>query len=294
MSAIAVMATAAGIIWAAPASGSVIAYSAGYGYEGLYTEIDSVDPDGHGAMPLVTPGAGEYAALQPDYSADGTRLIYSVKRGSYDGGIVGADLVVANADGSNPTALMHDPAYEFAPSFSPDGSWIAYERCLIGGSRCALMTANADGTDRTRLVGNAWDPDFSRTGIAFDRRGGIYMIQPDGTGLEKLIGPGKHRRRYAAHPEVSPTDRTVAFDRNGGRRHAGTHIWTMRLSGAHRHRLTSGNTYDTMPAFSPSGGRIVFTRNSPSDPFGATLAVMRADGGRRHALDIPGLWATWG
>ena len=60
-----------------------------------------------------------------------------------------------NADGSNQTRLTNNPAYDFSPIFSPDGTRIAF------GSRrdnnIEIYVMNADGSNQTRLTNDPAD-----------------------------------------------------------------------------------------------------------------------------------------
>jgi hypothetical protein len=55
-----------------------------------------------------------------------------------------------NADGSNPVDLSNNAAAERHPSFSPDGTKIAFVSNLDGNNEIYVM--NADGTNQTRLT----------------------------------------------------------------------------------------------------------------------------------------------
>jgi Tol biopolymer transport system component len=76
-----------------------------------------------------------------------------------------------NADGSGQTALTNSSADETWPSWSPDGTKIAFEGVIDDGN-IYIMNA-VDGSDQTRLTdspGNdsnpSWSPDGTK--IAFD------------------------------------------------------------------------------------------------------------------------------
>ena len=75
-----------------------------------------------------------------------------------------------DADGSNQTRLTNNQASDFFPSFSPDGSKIAFTSNRDGSYEIYVM--NADGSNQTRLTNDPADdddPSFSGDGskIAF-------------------------------------------------------------------------------------------------------------------------------
>ena len=114
----------------------------------------------------ITRGVRDYGS---DWSPDGTRIVYDSESGS------GYDIVVANADGTDPTVIGsgQDPAW------SPDGSRIAY-----AGAGGSIWVMNTDGTDAHPVTQGAaagagtgedaaldWNPAWSPEGrsIAYVR-----------------------------------------------------------------------------------------------------------------------------
>ena len=108
---------------------------------------------------------------------------------------------VMNADGSGRTYLTSSLDWETDPTFSPDGSKIAYTRGETTNAN-DIWVMNANGTGQTNLTpgsgqdGEAtWSPDGSK--IAFEStRGGdwdIWVMNADGSGQTNLT-PGPVRR----------------------------------------------------------------------------------------------------
>jgi Tol biopolymer transport system component len=67
-----------------------------------------------------------------------------------------------NADGTGQTRLTNNPADDYQPAWSRDGSKIAFASERDGNGQIYVM--NADGTGQTRLTNNsAYDnkPDWS-------------------------------------------------------------------------------------------------------------------------------------
>ena len=77
------------------------------------------------------------------------------------------DVWTIDADGTDLTRLTHSPAFEFDPSWSPDGTQIAYRSDR--GDESEIWVMNADGTGQRRLTAGlspAWSPDGSSIAYA--------------------------------------------------------------------------------------------------------------------------------
>lgn len=114
------------------------------------------------------------------------------------------------------TFLTGEGGINVSPTFSPDGSRMAFVSDSEGSA--AVYVSSAEGGPATRLTdnGKATDPAWSPTGeyIAFvSRETDIFIVRPDGSGLRQLTG--HQGRNY--RPSFSPDGRMIVFasDRNG-------------------------------------------------------------------------------
>jgi eukaryotic-like serine/threonine-protein kinase len=126
--------------------------------------IWKIGADGEG-LRQITAGEGDDAEL--DVSSDGKRLVFATLRLSI--GLAQLDLQAKPGDGGI-TVLAADSARdEFGPSYSPDGTHIAFFSNLKGVADEAISVADANGANAVQLVkdsrGNLfpqWSPDGSR------------------------------------------------------------------------------------------------------------------------------------
>jgi plastocyanin len=171
-------------------------------------------------------------------------------------------IYVMNADGTNLRRL----AAGFNPSWSPDGTGIAFVRYGPGVADLYLM--NDDGSGVTQLTdgpevdhGPRWSPDgltiaFSRGPDAYTPAD-VFVVNADGSGLRRLTTSGGET------PSWSPDGSRLAFVRfldNGPR------LLVMNADGT---SVTDLGVSGLDPAWSPSG-RLAPARPTPAMSMGKT------------------------
>jgi TolB protein len=143
------------------------------------------------------------------WSPDGQKIAWTVHNVGDDPLVIPSqDIYVMNADGSGRVNLTHNfPVEERSPSWSPDGTRIAY-MCRVGpppppdpGGRPTfeICVMNADGSDVKRLTFNnlpdgtpTWSPDGTR--IVFNRavpppNQQLHIMNADGSGQTQMTFP---------------------------------------------------------------------------------------------------------
>ncbi|MEW6363286.1 MAG: LpqB family beta-propeller domain-containing protein [Acidobacteriota bacterium] len=185
-----------------------------------------------------------------------------------------------NADGSAQTRLTANPAGDFGPAWSPDGTKIAFYSDRDGNAEIYVM--NADGSGQTRLTTNSvpdvspsWSPDGSM--IAFVRGAGpseIYVMNTDGSGQTRLTPTDG---LLVDGPNWAPDGTKIAYGGGFGfgRR---ADIYVINADGSGRTNLTNNPAADEgLPAWSPDGTKIVLLSDR-DQPGNGDIYVMNANG----------------
>ena len=164
--------------------GSVIAFQS----EQTST-LHVVAPDGSNEHQLA---ALPQTVLWPDWSPDGSAIAtMAFVRDPADPEKEQADIFIISADGATVTNVSRDPADEYSPTWSPDGSRLAWDRVPSDGSaRAYLVVARRDGPNVVEiripadLAPPTWSPDGTRIfSYVMDSDGvfqEIVVIDPDG------------------------------------------------------------------------------------------------------------------
>ena len=195
-----------------------------------------------------------YERLTGDKGVFSTKITYVVKRaGRYE-------LQVADADGFNAQSVLASKEPIMSPSWSPDGSRLAY--VSFDQKKPVVVVQNlAQGT--TRVVANfrgnnsapAWSPDGRQLAVALSKDGltQIYRVGATGGDAERLTdSPG-----IDTQPAFSPDGQWIAFtsDRGGS-----PQIYRMPAGGGAAQRLTFEGTYNVGPRYSPDGKTIAYVQ----------------------------------
>ena len=154
--------------------------------------------------------------------------------------------------------LTTDPATDFDPTWSPDGSQIAFRSQRDGNDEIYIM--NSDGTCQVNLTNDPaddWSPAFSPDGtkIAFahffdgNQFSDIAVINKDGSGMQRLT------TSHGEYPAWSPDGSQIAF---ASARDGNYEIYVMDADGTGQTRLTDNPAYDMSPVWSPDGTQIAF------------------------------------
>jgi dipeptidyl aminopeptidase/acylaminoacyl peptidase len=179
-----------------------------------------------------------------------------------------AEIITINGDGSDRQNLSNNPAQDNKPSWSQDGSKIAFDS-VRGGNQDIYVINAADGSALTKLTSHAavdsdpsWSPDGSKIAFRSDRQAGaeIYVMNAaDGSNVVRLT----NNALPDFEPSWSPDGSKIAFTRVDG---SNFDIYVMNAAdGSNVVRLTNDPAQDTEPSWSPDGSKIAFTSGRTDD-----------------------------
>lgn len=160
--------------------------------------------------------------------------------------------------------LTTSDAFEFGPTFSPDGASLAYTANRSGRISLWVRSLAPGGRERelaetsgARIA--AWSPDGRY--IAYDSYNGIWIVPPTGGSPRQLVERG-------GTPRWSPDGTTLVFqnsvegvDINSWAARPPSTLWTVGLDGSPPHQITRREEPPGghgQPSFSPDGRHIAF------------------------------------
>ena len=184
------------------------------------------------------------------------------------------------------TRLTYDPAQDWQPFFSPDGSQVAFCSNRAGNYDVHLMERGMwSPVNLTSSPGDedvaSFSPDGETIAFASDRSGDweIYLMARDGSNVRNI---SQNPSSDDARPRFSPDGKWIAFDSN---RDGNWEIYLMDASGGNVRRLTHHPARDRLPSFSPDGDWIVFRSERDGN---SEVYVMDTDGENlRRLTDDP-------
>lgn len=199
----------------------------------------------------------------PEYSPDGSRILYSTTMSSRSLGIWSIPIV----DGipADPSYVYDSFANDYNASWSPNGSQIVFETHM-GGSGEQLWIVSADGSNSglTQLTYGpdgdyhpTWSPDGST--ILFhstSRSGGyadLYTVPVTGGTVTRLTDTPEWREHFGAY---SPNGQWIAFSSN---RSGNWGVWVMPVTGGEQILIVDNVGPESIPSWSPDGTKIAFT-----------------------------------
>jgi len=187
-------------------------------------------------------------------SPDEKTLIYVVSTTDLPRATRTAKLWMSDTDGGNARQITFGSGSESAPSFSPNGRWIAFVSTRDGGAQLYVMpTAGGEARKVTSISTGvsapSWSPDSKSVAFATD----VYPECGGDDACNKKIGDRWAEGPLKAHVADTLLYRHWAVWRDGKR----THTMLVDVASGTARDLTPGDT-DT-PSFSLGGQQFAFS-----------------------------------
>ncbi|HEX8072836.1 MAG TPA: S8 family serine peptidase [Pyrinomonadaceae bacterium] len=207
----------------------------------------------------------------------------------------GNDVFIINPDGSGAVNLTNSPGDDRAPTWSADGTRLAFTTFRTGNGLGHVAVVDANGGNLRVIEHNfgasetapVWSPDgasiayvstYTATGVA-----NVAVMSADGS-----PGPRTNLTGYAYAPTWSADSTRLAFALASSQgRNADIYVLPVAQLFAFPTQLTNNPADDTAPAWSPDGTKIAFASNR--DDASYEIYVMNADGSNvRRLTNSPG------
>jgi Tol biopolymer transport system component len=213
-----------------------------------------INADGSGFTQLPIPPGFPIGGCNV-WSADGSRLACGF--GGFDPPQPQRDgmYTLRASDGGDPFQVTTQPGEDGADDYSPDGARIVFFRTDYSRPekvQTALFVVNVDGSGLRRLsswgLGGftaSWSPDGQW--ILFDAKVRIWIVHPDGSGLQKILIDTGGRPYRAREPVWSPDGTMIALSMRIVEDGQHRDIYTMRPDGTNLVQVTSSPTTDEFP-----------------------------------------------
>jgi len=144
--------------------------------------VSSPDFLGHHYQPTAQPLVKSNVAMTPEVARVIGKIAFTSDR---DGN---TEIYTMDADGGGQTRLTENPAEDYSPGWSPDGTRLVFVSARDGNPEIYVM--QADGSGQTRLTNNtaddlspSWTPNGAQIAFVTNRDGNdeIYLMNADGS-----------------------------------------------------------------------------------------------------------------
>jgi TolB protein len=163
-----------------------------------------------GKMPLTRLTSGDWDDLHPSPSPDGGKIAFASNRDEF------WDLYLLDLASGEISRLTNTARYEGAPTWSPDGAFIAYEAYINENLEIVVGPANDPIANAVQLTNSpaadhspAWAPDGRH--IAFISNGEVMLANLDRTDETRFQNLSNTELASESHPIWSPDGRYLAW-----------------------------------------------------------------------------------
>jgi len=234
--------------------------------ENGYSHLFAYQP---GASPFIRLSHGAWDDIQPALNPGGTQVAFASNRSGW------WELYLLDLHTGALSQITDSPEYDGAPSWSPDGRWLAYESYLGENSGLDIFIRPLDGAQEpiqlTDDPGADFDPSWSSLGrqIAFvSTRSGendIWVADLDKAD-QRFTNVSRNNRQIESHPSWSPDGSQLVWSAIGQNGMHELYLWSSGSSERFNNKpllVGSGN----WPAWSPAGNALLTLLSTPNQEF---------------------------
>lgn len=167
-------------------------------------------------LPFTRLTSGPWDDTTPALSPDGKRIAFASNRNGY------WDLYLLELSNGSVSRVTDTLEYDAAPTWSPDGLWLAYETYSrdYGGNLEIYIRSVVGDTTPIRLTDHpgadyapAWSPRGRQIAFVSTRSGqaGIWLADLDKTGDDRYQYVSQNQAGEVAHPAWSPDGASLAW-----------------------------------------------------------------------------------
>jgi Tol biopolymer transport system component len=197
-----------------------------------------------------------------------------------------SDIYTICPDGTNLRRLTNDSVLKSSPTWSPDGTRIAFSSSRSGANQ--IFTMNADGSGITQITFDytnsspIWLPDGTQIAFLTSDHKELWwwrIIRLEGKELTQLSIPSYDF--FYQTPAWSPDGRRIAYmsmAEQKARNDGASQIHVKNTDGTNDEALTHDVWRNINPIWSPDGTKLAFLSEHLDTPNGFALYVMDSEG----------------
>jgi Tol biopolymer transport system component len=122
------------------------------------------------------------------------------------------DVAVLRVGDAEARPVLHTPANELSPMFSPDGRWLAYASDESGRSEIYVQSYPGPGGKWPVSTEGGSEPVWNRNGRELFYRSGTRLIAVDVTTTQGTFSAGKPTMLFEGQYQPSPNPQTNNYD----------------------------------------------------------------------------------